>query len=194
MTKIVSCRRLAALRRRAGAVRLLLVAFLVLSCTETRELNGWLRVHETDEITIVPHMLTLGGDPTMIEVRVGDAWVPVLRGVRQGIWALTSDSVLTELDTADGVAFFLLREGHRQPVKRWASDDAEMEMTPERGLVYVAWIRSRRRLETPDRVRVEVFDSYGLDGGHAPGAAFAAAARLLLRPFGSLRGRRGNSR
>jgi hypothetical protein len=59
------------------------------------------------------------------------------------------------------VAFFLLREGHRRPVKRWSSEDAEMDLTPERGLVLVTWIRSRS-LEMPDRGRDEGFDSYGV--------------------------------
>jgi hypothetical protein len=146
-----------------GTLRGYLVAAAILatSCSRTYEFSDWLRIRKTDEITIIPHMLTLGGGPATFEARVEDQWVTVLRSSYMSSFGVTEQAFLVRLGYR-GTSYVLLRKGEPSPVKFWSAEGAEMMATDARGIVRVSWFRSRDDVEVADRVRVEIFDEYGV--------------------------------
>lgn len=133
---------------------------LATGCSKTHELGDWLRIHKTESISVIPHMLYLGGGPATFETRLGDQWVTLLSSYYDDCWTVTEQAFLVKLGYRER-SYVLLRKGERSLVKSWPAVDAEMLPTDTRGIVRVSWFRSRDDVEVADRVRVELFDEYG---------------------------------
>src|SRR5262245_5302537 len=124
----------------------IIVSMLLLKisgCGHSRALGTWLRIHTPSEITLIPHLLTVGGGSTVVEVLRNGAWMTAYeeRGPLR-VWSLGDSraALLHFAEAEPGGYYALLHSDSLGDARRFPASDAQMLPSVDReAVVQIEW-------------------------------------------------------
>ena len=135
----------------------------IAGCGHSRTIGTWLRIQTRSETTIIPHLLTLGGGSTVVQVLRNGAWATAYeeRGTLR-LWSLDqSQAALLHFAEAEQGGYYALLHSGSPDAKKFPAADAQMLPSVDgKTVVRIEWTSSQ---SVPAEISVRTLDAKGTE-------------------------------